>query len=63
MKRQITRQSVNASLNGLVKSSDLSKERLESIVDFTANILEDNSIGSSNQLLKILKLFEHYNLI
>ncbi len=54
---------IKSSLTEPVKSSDLSKERLESIVDFTANILEDNSIGSSNQLLKILKLFEHYNLI
>lgn len=54
---------IKSSLTEPVKSSDLSKERLENIVDFTANILEDNSIGSSNQLLKILKLFEHYNLI
>ena len=46
-----------------VNPADLSKERLEMIVSFTANILEDNSIGSSHQLLKILKLFENYNLV
>lgn len=46
-----------------IQASELSKERLETIVSFTSNILQDSSMGSSNQLLKILKLFEHYNLI
>lgn len=54
---------VKASMTDPVNPADLSKERLEMIVSFTANILEDNSIGSSHQLLKILKLFENYNLV
>ena len=58
MKRYIT-----SSLTDPIQSSELSKERLETIVTFTADILQDNSIGTSNQLLKILKLFEHYNLV
>ena len=54
---------IEASLSEQIQSSELSKERLETIVSFTADILQDNSIGSSKQLLKILKLFEHYNLV
>lgn len=57
------KQYVKSSISDPVNPSDLSKERLEMIVSFTANILEDSSIGSSNQLLKILKLFENYNLV
>lgn len=54
---------VKSSLTEPIQSSELSKERLETIVSFTSDILQDSSIGSSDQLLKILKLFEHYNLI
>lgn len=57
------KQYVKASMTDPVNPTDLSKERLAMIVSFTANILEDSSIGSSNQLLKILKLFENYNLV
>ena len=57
------KQYIKLSLTNPVNPTDLSKERLEQIVSFTADILGDNAIGSSNQLLKILKLFEHYNLV
>lgn len=63
MKRQVTRQSVKASLNGIVKSSDLSKERLEMIVECTSEILGDSSMSPSDQLLKIIKLYGHYDLV
>ena len=54
---------VKASMTTPVSPKDLSKERLELITTSVVDILKDSEIGTSNQLLKILKVCEYYNLV
>ena len=54
---------VQASITDPVNPKDLSKERLEMIASSIVSILNDTEISSSNQLLKILKVCEYYNLV
>lgn len=46
----------------LVSPSELSKERLETIVSQIVDILDRPSIGSSRQLVKIIQILEFYGL-
>jgi hypothetical protein len=46
----------------LVKPSDLSKERLETLVSQIADIINRPSMGSSMQLVKIIAALEFYGL-
>lgn len=47
----------------LVSPQDLSKERLEFIVSETTQIVKNTSLGTTKQLLTILKLLEYYDLM
>lgn len=46
----------------IVKPSDLSKERLETIVSQIIDIVNRPSMGGSMQLVKIIKVLEFYDL-
>jgi hypothetical protein len=46
----------------LVKPSDLSKERLETLVSQIVDIINHPSMGSSMQLVKIITALEFYGL-
>lgn len=57
------KQYVKSTLTNTVNPKDLSKERLETLVSFTVDILSDCDTSTSDQLLRILKLYGHYDLI
>ena len=46
-----------------VSPQELSKERLELIVSELTQIMKQTSWGGTKQLLQIIKLLEHYNLM
>ena len=54
---------IKASMTTPTNPKDLSKERLELITTSIVDILSDTETSPSNQLLKILKVCEYYNLV
>ena len=52
----------NTESKQLVKPADLSKERLETLVEQLVDIMSKPSTVGSIQLVKIIRLLEFYNL-
>lgn len=53
---------INSAGVSYVNPEDLSKERLETIVSTIIDVVDNPTIGSSQQLMKIIQTLEFYNL-
>ena len=57
------KQYVKSTLSDLVNPADLSKERLQQVVSSTVDILSDSEMDPTDRLLRIIKLYGHYDLV